>query len=42
MSGYDDHQLEAVLITCAGCGISYYMTQVHGPRDTCLDCRWKV
>jgi hypothetical protein len=39
--GYDDNQLAAVLIKCAGCGIEWYMTQTHGPTDTCVECRWK-
>jgi len=40
-SSYDDRQLAAVLIKCAGCGIEYAMTQNEGPRDRCVDCRWK-
>lgn len=32
---YDDHQLAAQLICCAGCGRSYYMTT---PRAQCLVC----
>jgi hypothetical protein len=38
---YDERQLAAVLMRCTGCGIEYYLTQVHGWRDRCVDCRWK-
>jgi acetyl-CoA carboxylase beta subunit len=39
---YDDHQIDAVLTKCVGCGIEYYMTQVHGPNDTCIECRHRL
>ncbi len=35
---YDQHQFEAVRVICKGCGKAYDMTQVHGPREKCLDC----
>ena len=35
-TSYDDHQREAVLVTCSTCGKSYYMTVVH---ETCQGCR---
>jgi hypothetical protein len=38
---YDDRQLDTVRVTCVGCGITYDMTQTHGYRDRCVDCRWK-
>lgn len=34
-TSYDDHQLAATLICCAGCGRSYYMTTL---RTKCLGC----
>ncbi len=36
---YDDHQAEAVLTKCSGCGRELFLTQVHGPRSKCLDCQ---
>ena len=39
---YDDRLLASVLIRCSGCGIEYYMSQTHGPRDCCIDCRWRL
>jgi hypothetical protein len=39
---YDSHQAEAVLRTCTACGRQHYATEVHGPREKCLDCQpWK-
>jgi hypothetical protein len=42
LHSYDDRMLAAVLMRCVGCGIEYYLTQTHGYRDRCVDCRWKV
>lgn len=33
---YDDKQINAVLVTCAGCGRAWYMTWPHA---LCLACR---
>ena len=39
---YDDRLVASVLMRCIGCGIEYYMSQTHGYRDTCVECRWKL
>lgn len=33
---YDSVQREAVLVRCAGCGRSFFMTV---PRERCVDCQ---
>jgi hypothetical protein len=35
MRSYDDHQIEAVLVTCLACRKAYYMTTVVLPCATC-------
>lgn len=36
---YDEHQIEAPLVTCPACGKAYYMTVVQVP---CIRCRQKA
>jgi len=39
---YDDRLVASVLMRCVQCGIEYFMSQTHGYREACVECRWKL